>query len=395
MQIGGDWLSNIIWFLFFLAMVFLYPRIMISQVLWRLDQTVNMLSGLTNSAKRMIFRKFSKGCKDLKRAKEAINNFLEFFVIEPVNLDPFGIVRKFEHLLNLSLSRFKYFVNRIAPKLDEEEKANMMMSLSGTISLYQLMKIVRHYVEFIKKTKNIQLALLLQMQIPQIERLSKALHKGTQAFVNGWAVGDGIGALVAAELMDGRLKEIEEDTLMCETKILGKDVIILKAKGPGGRLGKIGKAVEKIMRTHRISKIITIDASLKLEGERTGSIAEGIGVAVGGIGVDKAYIENLATKKNIPLDSIVIKMSQEEAIMPMKIEILKAAEEVKKAILRNIEESETKGKILIIGVGNTCGIGNSKEEAEECKEKTKRVYIQLKEKGFYEIEKPKGFLWGF
>ena len=54
----------------------------------------------------------------------------------------------------------------------------------------------------------------------------------------------------------------------------------------------------------KIAKIITIDAAAKLEGERTGTIAEGVGVALGGIGVDRTYIENVAVKRKIPLDSI-------------------------------------------------------------------------------------------
>ncbi len=394
-QFGGDWLSNLIWLLFFILMVIFYPRLMISQILWRLDQVVANLSNLTNSAKKLVLKKVSKGTKNLKKAKMALDNFLEFFVIEPVSLDPFGIIKKFEHLINLSLHRFKYFAKRIAPGLDEEERANLMMGISGTITLYQLMKTVRHYVIFIRKTRNIQLALLLQMQIPLIEKISKAFYRGTEAFINGWPVGDGIGALVAASLIENpyKVEEIEEDTLAFYTKIEGKDVIIVKAKGPGGRLGKLGRAVEKIVKKNRISKIITIDAALRLEGEKPGSVAEGVGVAIGGIGIDKAFVEEIATKLNIPIDSIVIKVSQEEAIMPMKVEILNSLDRVRELVLENIRESDKRGKILIVGVGNTCGIGNSKKEAEEAAKKIRRTYLMLKEKGYFEEIKPKGFLW--
>jgi len=116
----------------------------------------------------------------------------------------------------------------------------------------------------------------------------------------------------------------------------------------------------------------------KLEGEKTGSTAEGIGVAIGGVGVDRAYIEDIAVKKNIPLDSFVIKMSDEEAIQPMKIEILSSVNNVIKSVEEDIAKS--RGKILVIGVGNSAGIGNNKKEADESEKLIKDVLKILKER---------------
>jgi len=378
-QFFGDGLTNIIWFLLFILLAFLYPRIMIAQMLFRLEQTAQMLEGFTLKAKGIILRKISKRPK--KALKQAITHFLEFFMIQPVDLDPFGIVKKIEHIVNLSEKRSKYFVSRIAPHLNSEEKASLIMGLSGAISLNQLAKTVRHYVELIRKTKNLQLALLLQMQLPLIERISKALLKGTEALTNGWPVGDSVGAFVAAHLIGKeKVREIEVDTIVAKRRIKGREVYIIKAKGPGGRLGKVGRAVEKIVKREKIAKIITIDAALKLEGEKTGSIAEGVGVAIGGIGVDRAYIENLAVKKNIPLDSIIIKMSQEEAIQPIKKEILASIPRVISLVEKNIVETKEKGRIVVVGVGNTSGVGNSKKEAEEAEKLAKRVLIREKVK---------------
>ena len=61
-------------------------------------------------------------------------------------------------------------------------------------------------------------------------------------------------------------------------------------------------------------------------------------MAIGGIGIDRSYIENIATEKEIPLDSIVVKMSHEEAIMPMKTEILNSMYKVMKIV------EDTQGK---------------------------------------------------
>lgn len=372
-------IGNLIWMIFIVMMIFFYPRLLIAQMLWRLDQTVKFLEGLTANAKRIIIRKISK--KPSAKVKDAINNFLEFFVIEPVSLDPYGIIRKLEHITILSEKRFKYFVKNIAPNFNPEVQANLAMGLSGAISLNQVTKIVKHFVEMIRKTKNLQLAMIIQMQLPLIERIAKALFKGTEALTNGWPIGDSIGSLIGAHLIGkSKTKEIEEDTLVARKKIKGKNVLIVKAKGPGGRLGKLGRVVEKLVRKQKIAKIITIDAAVKLEGEKTGSIAEGIGVAIGGIGVDRAYIENIATKQEIPLDSIVIKMSQEEAIMPMKREILSSVPKVLKLVEENIAKTKEKGSIIVVGVGNSCGIGNDEKAAKQAEEEIKKVIKIMKKR---------------
>ncbi|MEM5879595.1 MAG: DUF1512 family protein, partial [Candidatus Aenigmatarchaeota archaeon] len=130
------------------------------------------------------------------------------------------------------------------------------------------------------------------------------------------------------------------------------------------------------------------DAAAKLEGEKTGKVAEGVGVAIGGIGVDRAYIEELATKKKIPLDSIVIKMSQEEAIQPIPEAVLKAVPIAVETVERNIENS--RGRILIVGVGNTCGVGNDARSVEKATTEAKKVLKMLKKrreegkKGFWD-----------
>ncbi|MEM5883207.1 MAG: DUF1512 family protein [Candidatus Aenigmatarchaeota archaeon] len=379
-----------IWNIIYLMLIFivlpvLYLKLNYFQIVWRMEEIAKVIDSYLLKAEEIIMKKIAK--KPSKELKESIRHFLEFFTIEPVKLDPYGIISKFEHISNLAEERLSYFVNQIAPESSEETKANLAMGLSGAISLNYLSKVVKHYLGLIKKTKNFQLGLIFQFNMPLIEKVSKALLYGTEALTNGWPIGDGIGNLIGAGLVEnGKLVEIEKDTLLAKRKIKGKDVYIIRAKGPGGRLGKLGRAVEKITKKEKIAKIITIDAALKLEGEETGSVAEGIGVAIGGIGVDKAYIENIAVKKKIPITTIVIKMGEEEAIQPMKKEILAAKEKVLKLVEEEI--ARTKGKIIIVGVGNSCGIGNNKKEVEESEKKIKEVIKIMEER---EKKKPKFF----
>jgi hypothetical protein len=364
---------------------------MVTQILFKIERSAELLERMSKKAEKTVLKKISK--KPSSKVRKSVRSFMEFFVISPVSLDPYGIIKKLEHVIDLEKDRFKYFVNQVAPNLGPEARANLMMGLSGAISLYQLTKLVRHFVELIKKTKSINLAMILQMQLPLIERLARALLRGTEALSNGWPVGDTIGAYVAANLIgNSKVTRVDEDTVVCRKKYRKRDVIIIKAKGPGSRTGNPGRVLEKIAKKEKIAKIITIDAAMKLEGEKTGTIAEGVGVAIGGIGVERVHVENIAVKRKILLDSIVIKMSQEEAITPMKKEILNSFPRVIDALNDAIDRTKEKGKIIIVGVGNTAGVGNNKKDIEKAK---KIINQNIKKMKALEKKKKRKFRFPF
>jgi hypothetical protein len=351
-------------------MMFFYPRLLLYQLLNRFFKTSQLLDELNEKGKRKILSKINGG----KEEETQIKNFLNFFLITPVSLDPFGIIKKLEHLINLEERKFKYFADRVAKNLNEEEKWNFISALSAQIALFQLSKMVKHYIQLIEKTKSYQLGLIVQMQLPIIEKYSKALQKAIEALTDNYPIGDSAGSLLAASMMKSKVKELD-DVVYSVERINEKKVIVVKAKGPGARVGKIGRVVEFLIKKFGVEKIITVDAALKLESEKTGEIAEGIGVAIGGIGVEKAIIEEIATKRKIVLDSYVIKMSQEEALYHMKEGILNAVFEVKKKVEENIKESKEK-VIMVVGVGNTCGIPNNNkldEVIERIKDGSKKI----------------------
>jgi hypothetical protein len=101
-----------------------------------------------------------------------------------------------------------------------------------------------------------------------------------------------------------------------------------------------------------------IDAAGKLEGEIVGEIAEGIGAAIGGPGVDQFKIEESILKYHIPINALVIKEDIGDAVSPMRKEIIdsidKAIERVKQVILERTKEGD---KVVIAGIGNSIGIG--------------------------------------
>jgi hypothetical protein len=230
-----------------------------------------------------------------------------------------------------------------------------------------------------------QLAIILQMQIPLISRIAKAAMKATQAFADGAPIGDGIGPLVAANLINSNVQVFEKyEFVVAKTKVGGRDVWVSKAAGPGASTGYPGKFLIDFMKKQKIDRIISVDAALKLEGEKTGSIAEGVGVAMGGTGVDRYEIEEIVVKNNIPLDAVVVKVSEEDALEPMKKEVFDAISEATDNVKEILKRTKAKERIMIMGVGNTCGIGNNKKELEGLEKKIK----SRKE----EPEKKKNFL---
>ncbi len=336
----------------------------------KLEQSAAELDRMALKAENEVLKKLKNVDK---KTRKSIKRFLEFYAIPPVNLDPYGIVKKYDHILTLEKERFNYFASQIAPEADSEERANIVMGLSGAIELNMIRKIVRHYIELIKKTKSINLAFIIQMQLPFIERIAKSLLKGTEALANGWPIGDSVGPYVAAKIIGNeKYQEIDDETIVARKRYKDRELIIIKAKGPGGRTGNPGKVLEKIAQKEKIAKIITVDAAAKLEGEKTGDVAEGIGVAMGGVGVERYEIEEVAVKNKIPLDSIIIKMGQEEAIMPMPKDVLNSVDEAIELVYEAVDRTKAKGKIVIIGVGNTCGVGNNAKNLDKTDEIIKR-----------------------
>jgi hypothetical protein len=386
-QFGTDLTSLIITVLFFIVFIFFGPRMMAAQTMLKIEQEAVELEQLAKSSREYIARNVSK--KRDSKLNHSIGSFMEFFAIGPVNADPYGVIKKIDHIVKNSDDRFTYFVNQIAPEFSDERKRNIKNALEGAMMTNQIAKVVRHYLELIKKYKMFQMAMVIQMQLPLIARVAKAASNATHSFIDGVPIGDGIGPLVAAQMMKKPKIYKEDEFAVAESTILGRKVWISKAEGPGASTGYPGKFLTKFIKENKISRIVTVDAALKLEGEKLGSVAEGVGVAMGGSGVDRYEIEEIAVKSGIPLDAIAVKLSEEDALSAMPKDVLaaapKAADLVKKAVAR----SGKNDKILIIGVGNTCGIGNDSSTIEKAEklvnDQIKKDEKKKEKKGFFKF----------
>ena len=312
------------------------------------------------------FKEFADKKKTQKDLMFQIEDFITFVTIGPVSLDPYGIIPKFDHIVDVRDDRFKEEVALLAPNADNIRRSHLENLLEATMAIDFIYRLIRHYLILGKKSKSMILLLQISMQLGLIISMAKAYYHAAKAFAEGSPIGDGLGPLVAASFIrtvsggEVDAKEIERETIVQEVDFEDRIIYVVRAKGPGGAVGKPGKVIKNLIEQHgdSISRIIMIDAGLKLSGDKTGSIAIGVGAAIGGIGIEKHYIEESSTGKAIPIDALICKQSLEDAITTMKRPITQSVPKIIEKIKMAIRKRTEKGsKIIIAGIGNTIGIG--------------------------------------
>ena len=291
---------------------------------------------------------------------QRVDQFLDYVTIMPVGIDPQGLVNKIDHVVTTGNDRVRAEVAALVG-----QKSPVTVSISENLlevasALNMIHKVVRHFYLLGKKTNSYFTLIQLQMLMPMIIQESDALLNAVDSFKVGQPVGDGIGPVIVSKWMVGKEKRaIAKDTVIATAEYKGRKLHVLKADGPMAYVGQPGVAIRKLIEEMGVkpSAIIMIDAALKLEGEKTGEIAEGVGAAIGGIGVEKYQIEDVATKNKIPLYAILVKQSILEAITVMRKEVAEASDKVTVVLQRLIEEKTKEGdEVLVAGIGNTLGV---------------------------------------
>jgi len=356
-----SWVFQIIFMLLFVVMMFYGQRIQMYIMIREIEGSLLRLKFIRDEGRKIAIKTIKEIGKPEVDPTERVDQFLEYVTIQPQSMDPAGIVWKLEHILDVRETRFKDDVKLMAPAADETNVNNLENTLEAAAALNIIYKVIRHFYILGKKTLSLYIIMQIQMILPLIMREAEAYASALKAFSYGQPIGDGAGALVAAKLMHGhRKKKIEKDCVVAKVPLEGRTAYVIKAEGPGGNVGKPGEAIKRVIEENdgKISTIIMIDAALKLEGEKLGDVAEGVGAAIGGPGTEQYKIEESILKYKIPINAVIIKEDIGDAVSPMRKEILDATEVAIERVKRVIKERTKEGDTVIIaGIGNSIGVG--------------------------------------
>jgi hypothetical protein len=365
-------LINVLWFVMIFVSIFYGTKLQAYRSRKEVESGLDKLKKWNDDCKQILltnFRKYADKKESDKDLMIELENVLTFIAIGPVDLDPYGLIPKLDHILDVRDDRFKNEVKLLAPNVESgtPEAQNLENVLEAAMAVDYVYRLVKHFLILGKKSKSYILLMQISMQMSLILAMGKSYYHATKAFSEGSPIGDALGPMVAGSFVRNvtekdeiEAKEIARDTIVQEVEFEGRNIYVVRAKGPGGTVGKPGTAIKKLIEQHgdEITRIFMIDAGLKLSGDKTGSIAIGVGAAIGGEGVEKFYIEESSTNKAIPIDAVICRESLEDAITTMKRPITQSVAQIVENLKMGIRKRTEKGaKIIIAGIGNTIGIG--------------------------------------
>ena len=351
-------LMMLVWILPIILLVFYGQRLQLIITSRDIKKELTRLEQFRNDSRNDLIEYVKNNLTSKDDVTKKLDRYFDYFTIMPVDIDPNGIIPKIHHLVRSREDTTRRQIHSLFTEISTMEVTKVQNLVEIVTSLQLLQKIVKHLFLTAKKQNNYPLILPLQMMLPFIMEQAEALKDAVPAFKQGQPIGDGIGPFVVGEMMLGTKKQkIELETIYSKSEFKGRKLILLKAEGPYATVGRPGEATESLVEQYKPDIIVMIDAALKLEGEDSGEVAQGFGAAIGGIGTDRFKIEEIATKSNIPVFSIVIKQSVKDAITLMKKEIADQMSNVKNQVHEMITDNTKSGQtVLVIGVGNTLGV---------------------------------------
>jgi len=277
-------LVQIGWLAFIVFSIFYGQRLQMWTMLREVGSSLARFKSMKDEGRRLALSAIKELGKPKIDPNARLDQFLESQVFAPVDMDPQGIVWKLEHVLDVRDVRFKDEVKIMAPEANETQIKNLEDMLGAALVLNLIYKIVRHFYLLGKKTMNLYIIMQVQMVLPLLMIEAKAYANALRAIKNGQPIGDGAGPLVAGKLMRKHEKRnIAKDIVVSKLILEDRTAYVIKAKGPGAAVGKLGDGIKRIIDENdgKIASLITIDAQQKYEGEEAGKVTEGVGVAIG------------------------------------------------------------------------------------------------------------------
>jgi hypothetical protein len=312
---------------------------------------------------------------------EFIGSILSFFVVAPSELDH-PVFDRLHYIMARREKRYHQMVRYFLPNIDEPSVMRITSLIQATTELDHHFKNVKHNLIIGKKTKSYWYLLQTAADITKTMVDARAFRSALDSLIGSDPIGDSVGPMTIETFIKEAKKEkdeplntiFDEDSNFALTTVnyYERKCFCLRAIGPSSSIGQPGYAIEKLIEgkfgnlgTEKYNIIITIDSIRRLEGEKSGSVAIGLGAAIGGganTQIDKFMIESIAIKQNpiIPIEAIVCRQSLEEAVLPMNYAIKSSVPKIIRFLKEIIRLLSKKGNnLIIIGIGNALGINNS------------------------------------
>ena len=116
---------NVVYLVFFFVFMFFSQRIQTVLMMRQISKALTKLGNMRDKAKQAVISAVTEVGRPEVDPKPRLEALFQFFTVEPVNMDPAGVVQRFEHLLDTTDIRIKDEVKAIAPHADESQIQNL------------------------------------------------------------------------------------------------------------------------------------------------------------------------------------------------------------------------------------------------------------------------------
>ena len=135
----------LLFYLPFLLFLLYGQKIQTWMILNDVARSLNKLKVMREKARKEAIEYISETLKPPQDPTERVDQFLEYFTIMPVDLDPSGVVKKIEHILTTRDERIRSEVRSLASKGGSVETSAAENILEAATALNLIYKVVRHY----------------------------------------------------------------------------------------------------------------------------------------------------------------------------------------------------------------------------------------------------------
>lgn len=156
-------------------------------------KSLSRLKQMRAEVRKEILGYASHVLKDSREFAKDLDRFIEFFTIMPVDMDPYGVVRKVEHIINVRDERMRLEIRQACLGINEPDVLKLENILEAATGLNLIYKVIRHFYLMGKRTGSTFMVLQIQMLLPLLMEQAEALQKCISVFTKGQPIGDGIG----------------------------------------------------------------------------------------------------------------------------------------------------------------------------------------------------------